>query len=266
MTKISIFLCVLFESHTSLQMFIPNPCVRYSIVFLPGFFFYCQQPIFLTASEMQQPGYKCVLAPKLTPSSRFLDCCHHNLTGGSLSTGFYNCCDSSRSTQSHKITIMRLPPDSAAPSGGICWGRESPYSSGYMCALCTLHPSVILKWTPRVVPPSSGIISPSRSVVVWGACPRIKSLMLSYSCCWKCLRNVGSSRFRYSCSPTWMTFTVNCPSFARFRCLRWTRTRKMMSSRWRAEVRTVGSFFALLGHLWRVLVSVAVNHVVMVTT
>lgn len=46
MTKISIFLSVLYESHTCLQMFIPNPCVRCSIVFLPGFFFHCQLPIF----------------------------------------------------------------------------------------------------------------------------------------------------------------------------------------------------------------------------
>lgn len=87
---------------------------------------------------MQQPGYKCVLAPKLTPSSRFLDCCHHNLTGGSLSTGLYSCCDSSRSTQSHKITIMV-----ASSFGQRCPLRWNLLRKGESRLLrlhvCTLH-------------------------------------------------------------------------------------------------------------------------------
>lgn len=128
-------------------MFIPNPCSLDILSFPPRFFSFTVNCLFFDWVEMQQPGYKCVLPPKLTPTSRFLDCCHHNIARGSLSTGF-TAATTAADPQSYKIIIMFL-----SPSGQCCPLRlnllrkgESTNSSGYMCTLCTLHPSVILKW------------------------------------------------------------------------------------------------------------------------
>lgn len=72
-------------------------------------------------------------------------------------------------------------------------------------------------------------------------------LLGGFDGCWQlifahvlCLRSL-SQHWEYSSSP-------------RFRCLRWTRMRKMTFSRWRAEVKAMMSSFALSVQLRRSLV------------
>lgn len=152
-------------------------------------------------------------------------------------------------SQTKSWGCFRLRRDSA-----ICW-EESKNSSGYMCALCTLHPISHLKvkdWGPSHLHPGSAVI--------WGACWWNISLIFSYSFYWECLIDVLSSYFRYLWSPAWLKVcSLSAGSFCqhweytyflRFHCLRWMRMRKMTFSRWRVEVKTTMSSLDLNLQLW----------------
>lgn len=139
----------------------------------------------------------------------------------------------------------------------------STNSSGYTCPLCPLHPSVILKWKTGGHPTFSNAPLPQRkhgdlrSMWMEYQSDIILLLLLEvFNEWWQLIFQifVQPSIDDVSCQLRNLINTGGYTSFSRFHYLRWMRMRTMMSSRWRARVRTMRSFYTRLVQLWRVLV------------